>query len=63
MEVIKNTQAIRTGVEIYLGLIAGQKFTGKAEIGRIDQEARGGLMCMCSGRSVKLLGVCVSRES
>ena len=31
LEFIKNTQSIRTGVEKYLGLIAGQKFTENAE--------------------------------
>jgi len=41
---IKNTQAIITGIEKYLGLTTGRKFTGRAEIGRIDREARGGLM-------------------
>ena len=51
------------GIEKYLGLIAGRKFTGEAEIGRIDREARGGLMCMCSGRGGRLLTVYVSREA
>ena len=39
LEFIKNTQSIRTAVEKYLGLIAGRKITGKAEIGRMDREA------------------------
>ena len=63
LEFIKNTQSIRTGVEKYLGLIAGRKFTVKAEIERMDREARGGLMCVCSGRCGKFLTVCVSREA
>lgn len=42
LEFIKNTQSIRTGIEKYLGLIAGRKFTGNAAIGRMDREARGG---------------------
>ncbi|WZZ36167.1 hypothetical protein YC2023_019568 [Brassica napus] len=41
-EFIKNVQSIRKGVEKYLGLIAGQKFTGRVTIRRTDREARGG---------------------
>ena len=39
---IKNIHSIRTGVEKYLGLIAGRKFTGRTEIGPMDRKARGG---------------------
>ena len=44
LESIKNIQLIRLGTEKYSGLIAGRKFTKRAEIAQIDREARGGLI-------------------
>lgn len=41
---LKVIQNIRMGVEKYSGFIAGQKFTGRTEIRRMDREARGGLV-------------------
>ncbi|WZZ66402.1 hypothetical protein YC2023_077772 [Brassica napus] len=35
---------IRMGAEKYLGLIAGQKFTGRTKVRPMDREARGGLL-------------------
>ncbi|KAF3554761.1 hypothetical protein F2Q69_00011916 [Brassica cretica] len=49
------------GVEKYLGLIAGQKFTGRTEIRPMDREARGGSLhgfrSLTSGRSGGVLHV------
>lgn len=44
MEIIKNIQRIRTGIEKYSGLITGRKFTEKVDIGRMDRIARGGFI-------------------